>query len=43
MSGLFKALEIFPNIPGIDIIYLNGSDVVRHKLVRKILEAYGDI
>ncbi|SMO44319.1 PhoH family protein [Solitalea koreensis] len=43
MSGLFKALEILPNIPGIDIIYLNGSDVVRHKLVRKILEAYGDI
>ncbi|MCO4294403.1 PhoH family protein [Solitalea sp. MAHUQ-68] len=42
-SGLFKALEILQKISGIDIIYLNGSDVVRHKLVRRILEAYGDI
>lgn len=39
-SGLFKALKILPNIPGIDIIYLTGEDVVRHKLVRRILEAY---
>ena len=28
---------------GIDIIYLNGDDVVRHKLVKNILRAYGDI
>lgn len=42
-SGLFSALKILENIKGIDIIYLNGDDVVRHKLVRKILEAYGDI
>jgi len=25
------------------IVYLSGEDVVRHKLVRRILEAYGDI
>ncbi|UKJ06029.1 PhoH family protein [Solitalea lacus] len=42
-SGLFKALEVLKGIEGIDLIYLNGSDVVRHKLVRRILEAYGDI
>ncbi len=42
MSGLFTALKILPEIQGIDIIYLTGEDVVRHKLVRKILEAYGD-
>lgn len=42
-SGLFKALNVLKDISGIDIIYLNGSDVVRHKLVRRILEAYGDI
>lgn len=42
-SGLFTALKILPDIKGIDIIYLNGEDVVRHKLVRRILEAYGDI
>ena len=43
MSGLFNAITILKNISGIDIIYLTGEDVVRHKLVRKILEAYGDI
>lgn len=42
-SGLQTALRILPGIKGIDIIYLSGEDVVRHKLVRKILEAYGDI
>lgn len=42
-SGLHNALRILENIKGIDIIYLSGKDVVRHKLVVKILEAYGDI
>ncbi|MXV52434.1 AAA family ATPase [Pedobacter sp. HMF7647] len=42
-SGLHNALRILPDIKGIDIIYLSGEDVVRHKLVRRILEAYGDI
>ena len=43
MSGLFNALRILDGIKGIDVIYLSGKDVVRHKLVVKILEAYGDI
>ena len=42
-SGLHTALKILTDIKGIDIIYLSGEDVVRHKLVRKILSAYGDI
>lgn len=42
-SGLHIALRILPDIKGIDIIYLTGDDVVRHKLVKRILEAYGDI
>lgn len=42
-SGLYTALRILTDIHGIDIIYLTGEDVVRHKLVRRILEAYGDI
>lgn len=42
-SGLTSALRILTDIKGIEIIYLNGDDVVRHKLVRRILEAYGDI
>ncbi|OAQ41747.1 phosphate starvation-inducible protein PhoH [Pedobacter psychrophilus] len=42
-SGLHNALRILEGIKGIDVIYLSGKDVVRHKLVVKILEAYGDI
>lgn len=42
-SGLHTALRILTDIKGIDIVYLSGEDVVRHKLVRKILAAYGDI
>jgi phosphate starvation-inducible protein PhoH and related proteins len=42
-SGLHTALRILDNIKGIDIIYLSGEDVVRHKLVKQILKAYGDI
>ncbi|WP_410221522.1 PhoH family protein [Pedobacter sp.] len=42
-SGLHNALRILADIKGIDIIYLNGEDVVRHKLVKQILKAYGDI
>ncbi|WP_316752100.1 PhoH family protein [Pedobacter gandavensis] len=43
MSGLFNALRILDDIPGIEIVYLTGEDVVRHKLVKRILQAYGDI
>lgn len=43
MSGLEGAIRLLKNIPGIDFIFLSGGDVVRHKLVKKILEAYGDI
>jgi phosphate starvation-inducible PhoH-like protein len=42
-SGLQTALRILTDIKGIDFIYLNGDDVVRHKLVKQILKAYGDI
>jgi phosphate starvation-inducible PhoH-like protein len=42
-SGLHNALRILTDIKGIDIIYLTGEDVVRHKLVKAILKAYGDI
>ncbi|GGH03361.1 phosphate starvation protein PhoH [Parapedobacter pyrenivorans] len=42
-SGLPTALKLLDGIEGIDIIHLSGGDVVRHRLVRRILEAYGDI
>ncbi len=39
-SGLIQAIKILPNIAGIDIIFLNESDVVRHRLVKDIIMAY---
>lgn len=42
-SGLPTALRLLEGIEGIDIIHLSGGDVVRHKLVKRILVAYGDI
>ncbi|MBC8320819.1 MAG: PhoH family protein [Bacteroidetes bacterium] len=42
-SGLLQAQKILKNIAGIDFIYLDGRDVVRHKLVTKIIEAYNNI
>ncbi len=39
-SGLYKALKILKNIDGISIIELDTSDVVRHRLVKEIINAY---
>ena len=39
-SGLLNAEYILKGIPGIDFIHLDGSDVVRHKIVRSVIEAY---
>lgn len=39
-SGLPQAVEILKGIDGISIIQLNKSDVIRHKLVTKIINAY---
>ena len=39
-SGLIDSLEILKGVKGIAFVELDGSDVVRHKLVKKILEAY---
>ncbi len=40
-SGLVRAQEILSDIKGIDFIFLESSDVVRHRLVKEIIEAYG--
>lgn len=39
-SGLKEATRILANVKGIGILELNERDVVRHKLVRDIIEAY---
>ncbi|HXB12026.1 MAG TPA: PhoH family protein [Bacteroidia bacterium] len=42
-SGLVQAIRIFENVEGIEIITLDANDVVRHKLVRKILGIYDKV
>jgi phosphate starvation-inducible PhoH-like protein len=39
-SGLLQAMRILRNVAGIDFIALDDSDVLRHKLVKKILSVY---
>lgn len=39
-SGLIKAEEILRNIKGLSFVFLEQTDVVRHPLVGKIIEAY---
>ncbi len=39
-SGLVQAIKILSNVKGIDFIYLDGQDVVRHRIVKEIIEAY---
>lgn len=39
-SGLISIQRILKDIEGISFVYLDESDVVRHRLVREIIEAY---
>ena len=39
-SGLIQALQILKGVPGIGRIEFNKKDIVRHKLVQRIVEAY---
>lgn len=39
-SGLPKAVKILQGISGIDFVNLSGEDVIRHRLVKKIIEVY---
>jgi phosphate starvation-inducible PhoH-like protein len=39
-SGLVQAGHILKDIKGIDFVYLNKNDVVRHKLVAQIIDSY---
>lgn len=40
-SGLSVAIKVLKNIEGIEFSYLDDVDVVRHKLVKEIIKAYG--
>ncbi len=39
-SGLIHASKILKNIDGIEFVYLDGKDVLRHRIVKEILTAY---
>jgi phosphate starvation-inducible PhoH-like protein len=39
-SGLLQVERILKDIEGISLIYLNELDVVRHRLVKDIIQAY---
>ncbi len=39
-SGLIEVRDILQEIPGIEFVYFDERDVVRHKLVQEIIKAY---
>jgi phosphate starvation-inducible PhoH-like protein len=39
-SGLLQAVKLLKKVDGIDIIELTNADVIRHKLVKAIIEQY---
>ena len=42
-SGLKDAIKILSRKKGIDIIYLDDKDVIRHPIVKKVIDAYNKI
>ena len=40
ISGLKEAIGILKNVEGIQIVYLDESDVIRHQVVKRIIKAY---
>lgn len=42
VSGLVHAEQALKNIPGIGFVFLDKSDIIRHKLVSRIIEAYSE-
>ena len=42
-SGLKEALLILKDVPGIGMVHLDDRDVIRHKLVKAVIEAYKHI
>ncbi len=42
VSGLVHVQSVLNEVPGIEFIYLDNSDIIRHKLVSRIINAYGE-
>ena len=43
ISGLKEALLILKDVDGVGMIFLDDKDVIRHKLVKKVIAAYKNI
>lgn len=43
ISGLKEAILILKDVDGVGILYLDDKDIVRHRLVKKIIDAYKSI
>lgn len=43
ISGLKEALLILKDVKGVGMVYLDDKDVIRHRLVKKIIAAYKTI
>ena len=41
-SGLIAVGEVLDTVEGIEFVRFGGEDVVRHKLVQRIVEAYDE-
>ncbi len=39
-SGLIDAIDILKSVEGLEIVELEGKDVIRHKIVKQIIAAY---
>lgn len=42
-SGLIESLNILKGVKGIGFIYLDSNDVIRHKIVKHIIDAYDKV
>jgi len=40
-SGLHEAIDILKQVKGISFIHFNSKDVIRHRIVKDIIDAYG--
>ena len=40
-SGLVQIQEVLQSVEGVDFVYFDRNDVVRHRLVKDIIDAYG--
>ncbi|MFZ5552572.1 MAG: PhoH family protein [Bacteroidota bacterium] len=41
-SGLVTAIHVLKNVEDIGFVFLDGRDVIRHKLVKRIIDAFED-